>query len=492
LLTITTQFGHSSTQSSAADDGDQHRPNGSAVKTEPADDEESRASDRLDDDSGDACSETTETSQQSGSSQTRRRSRTGGKKKKQQQPVAGKKRFSYKYVSHAKELHNQPLFGVAFNPHLQVTHRHVFAVCGSNKISIYEAMPDGTLKIHQSFSDPDKDESFYCCCWSYDDSVRSDQVTQNGHPVPLLLALPGPSGRTPAAPSEKYNVLLIAAGSKGIIRIINPVTQQYKFLKGHGLSINDLQIHPYDHNILMSVSKDHSVRLWNIRTLVCVAIFGGVEGHRDEVLSCDFHRMGKKIITCGMDHSLKIWSLESPDVIAAVQESYKFDHVKSEKPFSTARVHFASFTTRDIHRNYVDCVSWFGDFVLSKSCENAIIMWKAGKIDADLDTFLPGDKYVTDATSTFIHQFDLKDSEIWFMRFSMDEDQKTMALGNMNGRTYVWDVDADDFDHYKLIVLQHPKLSSAVRQTALSNDGSILICVADDSTIWRWEREHAA
>lgn len=71
-------------------------------------------------------------------------------------------------------------------------------------------------------------------------------------------------------------------------------------------------------------------------------------------------------MSCGMDHSLKLWSLDKDYIQDAIKQSYSFNPNRSARPFDTIKEHFPVFSTRDIHRNYVDCVRWIGDYVISK------------------------------------------------------------------------------------------------------------------------------
>ena len=58
----------------------------------------------------------------------------------------------------------------------------------------------------------------------------------------------------------------------------------------------------------------------------------------------------------------------------------------------------------------------------------------------------------------YLDPYLIQDCEIWFVRFSMDKNQKIMALGNQIGRTYVWDMDVEEPSLIKHTLLSHPKV----------------------------------
>lgn len=360
----------------------------------------------------------------------------------------------YKFVECAVEDHKKPIFSIQFNRHVTYD---MFATVGANRITVYKIIND-LLEPVLCFADPNVNESFYCCAWAIDLKTKE--------------------------------TVLLAAGANGIIRIISPTNpNSIKYLSGHGGAINDLKVSPKTPELVLSASKDHSLRLWNIRTDVCIAIFGGVEGHRDEVLSSDFHCSGFRIISCGMDHSLKIWYF-GEDVIAAIKLSRDYNDTVSRKSFPTVKKHFPTFSTRDIHRNYVDCVAWYGNFILSKSCENSIVCWRPGKLENLIDLSLPS-KYTSDTTCSIMENFVVKNCDIWFLRFSVDSGMKFLALGNKIGQIYIFDLDSHDHDSKPAdrYTLSHPKCRSAIRQTCFNNNAKTLICTCDDGTIWRWDNQ---
>lgn len=226
------------------------------------------------------------------------------------------------------------------------------------------------------------------------------------------------------------------------------------------------------------------MRMWNIKTDICVAIFGGVSGHRDEVLAIDFDIQGRHIVSGGMDHNLKIWKIQTEELQEAIEASatyYSDINVRRVRSFPTLHIHFADFTTRSIHRNYVDSVKWFGDTFLSKSCENNVIWWKPGNLRG------PG-LNLSSTNSTPIHTLAVEDCELWFVRMDLDVTQRYLAVGNSIGKIFVFDLDSES-PHIKPSIMSHYKSMKPIRQVSFSRDGGILVAACDDGKIWRWDKK---
>lgn len=346
-----------------------------------------------------------------------------------------------------------PIWCIAFN-FVDIRHKEVFASCGGQRGTIYECKPSGIVKVLQAYCDPNPEEEFFVCKWS----------TSPATGAPLLLL----------------------AGFTGLIRVIDCHLRKIVWTaQGHGDAVNDIAVHPNNPTLFVTASRDHSLRLWNLESQVCVCTMVGDAAHTNEVLSLDFHATdGNKLLSCGMDHTIKIWNLQGLE--SQIKASFDYDAAMAQHAFRTINWPSPDFSTHKVHWAYVDCVRWLGDLVISKSVHNKLYLW-----EPDLSTKESQQKgYVK------CHQeYQLDKAKVWFIRMSLNPSCSIMACGNTAGQVYVWDMH-NLTDRPLAMLSRHPlnkvlgKSTSSnitVRQTAVSYDGSTILACCEDGTMWRWD-----
>ena len=145
----------------------------------------------------------------------------------------------------------------------------MFATVGGTEVHLYTINnEDDSLMLLKVFVSQDSIEYYYSCCWC-----------SNTDRIPLLGV----------------------AGKRGVITIINTLKMSLvNVLVGHGKPINEVRTHSVDDGLILSASDDKSIRLWNVITGVCIAIFAGEKGHSKEVISVDCHLVGNCFISSSM------------------------------------------------------------------------------------------------------------------------------------------------------------------------------------------------
>eukprot|EP00253_Pinus_taeda_P025317 PITA_25317 len=243
-----------------------------------------------------------------------------------------------------------------------------------------------------TYVDDDKDESFYILSWACD---------VNGSP------------------------LLVAGGHNGITRVLDVANDKvHKNFVGHGDSVNEIRNQALKPSLILSASKDKSVRLWNVQTGICILIFVGAGGHRNEVLNVDVYR----IASCGMDNTVKIWSMK--EFWTYVEKSFTWTDLPSKFPTNK-------------------------------------------------------EKSTSDGVVDILQKYPVPECDIWFIKFSCDFHYNSMAVGNREGKVYVWELQPSPPN--LIARLSHPHCKHPIRQTIISHDGSTILCCCDDGSMWRWD-----
>jgi WD40 repeat protein len=248
---------------------------------------------------------------------------------------------------------------------------------------------------------------------------------------------------------ESENLKILAVGGSNCIIKILDLTNKKEFgrLIGHRNDIYDLKFSPQNKNILLSASKDFSIRIWNVKNSLQIAILGGPKGHSADVLSIDWHLSGDYIVSSGIDNCIKIWKIFD-DIKENIEKSFNFNGKnkkinneeinsigeegnKKKEKFSTIITTKLIFSTKTVHENYVDCVRYNGNFIISKSMDGIIKEW--------LPVFNKESDYYYLINT---YSYDTKEI-IWYVKLSVDPDCKFIATGNTQGKLFIFNINED-------------------------------------------------
>lgn len=283
-------------------------------------------------------------------------------------------------------------------------------------------------EILQWFRDADENSNFNSIAWTQDPDTGNPWLCIAGsHP-------------------KHIKILDLASGDT------------VRTLAGHGRDINDLAVSPISTDLIASCAADATIRLWSLRPdrfeQPCVALLAG-EGHRAPVLSIHFHHNGKWLLSGGIDTAVCLWAVPSWDDLEN----------KARRNSEPMIVLYPHFFTKELHPNYVDCLVFYGDLILSKSARsptgkskqppNEIILWEIEGFNADAPApeFPPIPSPGQQSRSSFEHEsrlgfrrlltFATPVTDRFYLRFGFYHRlgaRPILCMGNQQSQYCFWDL----------------------------------------------------
>ena len=387
---------------------------------------------------------------------------------------------------------------------------YYMATCAGNTLTLYQVQSSGdnkssnyTMKsegadflVRQVYRDADEEEIYYSCIFAGRCRNRGEEfesIPSNVHRSIQSSASNHHSNLNFHQDEEDCNgpQLCCVGGKRGVIKIIDTVQQSLIVsLIGHTDELYDIQVCPTNEWILLSASKDETIRLWNLRYPSQIAIFAGHQGHREAVLSIDWHPLGQYFASSGIDGTIKLWSVETEKVKNAIKESFvpPIGTGRDDTYFDTAYHQLPFWATSKLHTDYVDCVAFVGDLILSKSTTNVMTLWKP-ILPQDRNSRIISSTSLSNPNDKFIHlrDFSIPDCGQWYIRFGLCKDRELLAVGNCVGDLRVWEIGGAK----KPLFQSNNFCSSIVRMVSFSPDSKVMVAVCDDSSVWKYNVEES-
>ena len=106
------------------------------------------------------------------------------------------------------------------------------------------------------------------------------------------------------------------------------------------------------------------------------------EGHKQPILAIHFHPNGKWMLSGGLDTAVCLWAVPSLEELDRSEDEL-------EGQTEPRIVYYPHLYSTEVHHNYVDCLQFYGDLVISRACKdqnsrvkaNEIILWKIEGFD---------------------------------------------------------------------------------------------------------------
>ncbi|KAJ2803784.1 hypothetical protein H4R20_002759 [Coemansia guatemalensis] len=243
------------------------------------------------------------------------------------------------------------------------------------------------------------------------------------------------------------DALFAVAGEDKMVHLISLAwTREIRVLRGHTGTIVDLQPHPTDTRLLLSVSNDRTVRIWSVLNGACLCIYNyGATAAR-------FHPNGKAMFTGSSAGEVRQWPV--PD----------FDHETTEPAMLTTDDGTRIVSGKGGMGSAIDCLRFANSNLLVKSMAGRIDYW-------DLDT------------KAVIRSFIVRSHGVSVSRFDVSYDDKYLCVGNSRGEIYIFSIESGK----TLRRLVHKRSVRPVTCAIFSRDCRSVVYSSEAGFIWRYD-----